>query len=102
MLKNGFLVIVGAVVLHQSVAMILFVLVGYIALGYADRYLSQKRRDFQLDYHLAGWVQDAEDHPYETKGGLSRVRLEPPDSIVVQRIAEIFRGRVKQWRPSPR
>jgi hypothetical protein len=102
MLKNGFLVIVAGVVLHQSSGIIVAVLLGYFALGYVDRYLLQKRRDFQLDYHLEGWVQDAEDDTCETKGGLSRVRLEPPDSIIVQRIAEIFRGRVKKWRPSPR
>jgi hypothetical protein len=95
MLKTGFLVIVGGIVLHQSAWMIAAVLAGYIALGFVDRYLLQKARDGRFEHEFTGWVQDSSDRDSETKGGLTRVRLDPPHAIVVYRIAELLRGGVR-------
>lgn len=91
MLKNGFLVVVAGVALHQTTIMIVSVLAGYVALGFVDRYLLQKERNARFADEFGGWKQNLEDKTYESKGVLSRIHLEPPHSVVVHRIAELLR-----------
>jgi hypothetical protein len=91
MLKNGFLVVVASFALHQTTTMIVSVLAGYIALGFVDRYLLQKKRNARFADEFEGWAQDPQDKTYESKGVLTRMHLEPPHSVVVRRIAELLR-----------
>jgi hypothetical protein len=91
MLRTLFLIASAGVALHLPVLTVCGVVAGYVMSSTVDKLLGQKVRRMQFDYETSGRTQDPSDPAYETKKDQRRLRLEPPHSIVVNRIAKPVR-----------
>jgi hypothetical protein len=62
----------------------------YLMLERLDRWHARKEKQKEVDDEIYGWKQDPDDPEYESKGGLSRIKLTGQNQIIVTRVAELL------------
>ena len=76
-------------------------MIGYAILERVDRWRERKARvkaiERVFDDEIFDWEDDPEDPTHEKKDGMTRVRLEGPEQIVVARIVSLLHRLYLVW-----
>lgn len=85
------MIVAAGVVFHVAPWATFLVLIGYWSFERLDQWLARRAKEKAIENELWGWETDPEDPESETKGQLTRVKLDGKDQIIVARVAELLR-----------